>query len=82
MDENYNEELVNEELEHEQSILDIYPEYINELAQAIQTAIDNYNVQLINKLDIIAPIDMISNLSDLVILAIEGGELDGEGDDE
>lgn len=66
----------------EKSILDIYPEYINELAQTIQKAIDDYNVQLINKLDIIAPIDMISSLSDLVILAIEGGELeDGEGDD-
>ena len=66
----------------EKSILDIYPEYINELAQTIQKAIDDYNVQLINKLDIIAPIDMISSLSDLVILAIEGGGLeDGEGDD-
>lgn len=66
----------------EKSILDIYPDYINELAQTIQKAIDDYNVQLVNKLDIIAPIDMISSLSDLVILAIEGSELeDAEGDD-
>ena len=66
----------------EKSILDIYPNYINELAQTIQKAIDDYNVQLVNKLDIIAPIDMISSLSDLVILAIEGSELeDAEGDD-
>ena len=66
----------------EKSILDIYPDYINELAQIIQKAIDDYNVQLVNKLDIIAPVDMISSLSDLVILAIEGSELeDAEGDD-
>lgn len=66
----------------EKSILDIYPNYINELAQTIQKAIDDYNVELVNKLDIIAPIDMISSLSDLVILAIEGSELeDAEGDD-
>lgn len=66
----------------EKSILDIYPDYINELAQTIQKAIDDYNVQLVNKLDIIAPIDMISSLSDLVILAIEGSELENaEGDD-
>ncbi len=66
----------------EKSILDIYPDYINELAQTIQKAIDDYNVQLVNKLDIIAPVDMISSLSDLVILAIEGSELeDAEGDD-
>ena len=66
----------------EKSILDIYPDYINELAQTIQKAIDDYNVQLVNKLDIIAPVDMISSLSDLVILALEGSELeDAEGDD-
>ena len=66
----------------EKSILDIYPDYINELAQTIQKAIDNYNVQLVNKLDIIAPVDMISSLSDLVILAVEGSELeDAERDD-
>lgn len=66
----------------EKSILDIYPDYINELAQTIQKAIDDYNVQLVNKLDIIAPVDMISSLSDLVILAIEGSELENaEGDD-
>lgn len=74
-------EYINEELEEEKSILDIYPDYLYELSAAIQNTIEQFNVDLTNRLDIIAPSDMISSLSDLVILSIEGSELDGEGDD-
>lgn len=70
-----------EELDEKKSILDIYPDYLHELSIAIQNTIDQFNVDLTNKLDIITPLDMIFSLSDLVILSVEGSELDGEGDD-
>lgn len=76
-----NNEYLDENLEEEKSILDIYPDYLYELSAAIQNTIEQFNVDLINKLDIIAPSDMISSLSDLVILSVEGSGLDGEGDD-
>lgn len=76
-----NNEYLDENLEEEKSILDIYPDYLYELSTAIQNTIERFNVDLINKLDIIAPSDMISSLSDLVILSVEGSGLDGEGDD-
>lgn len=64
----------------EKSILEDYPNYISELNKKLEETIDEFNINLLERLNIQARSDMVYSLKDLVIIDM-GGEYNGEGDD-